>query len=166
MIMDGLARIFGARRDLPGARCAIASRADPCRLYASSPVVPWGSLLCGREGVDRRAAHSRVCDRQPAWTGCAVGEPGEVGERRATVRSAAQLSAAGHPALDRGTRRHGHPASGSGRSLGGGEHRGEQQPWDPGSTAGKPPARSSAHWSRTTPPVAALPGRHLCAIRR
>jgi hypothetical protein len=72
-----------------------------------------------------------VCDRQPAWTGWAVGGPGDGGERRATVRSVAQLSAAGHAATDRGTRLHGHAASGHRRSLGRGEHRGDQRvgPW-------------------------------------
>jgi hypothetical protein len=141
-------------------------RAAPRQLYASSPVVPRGSLRCGRAGVDRRAAHSWVCDRQPAWTGWAVGGPGEIGERRGTVRSVAQLSAAAHAATDRGTRLHGHAASG-GRSLGRGEHR-RDQPWDwivvvdevdvdrQGSNievpttcvdCGNPHPRSSTHWS-------------------
>ena len=62
-----------------------------------------GSRRCGRAGVDRRAAHSSVSDRQPLWTGWAVGGPGEVAERRGTVRSVAQLSAAGRAATDRGT---------------------------------------------------------------
>ncbi len=62
------------------------------------------ALRCGRAGVDRRAAHSWVCDPQPAWTDSAVGGPGEVGGRRATVRSVAALTAAGHAATDRGAR--------------------------------------------------------------
>ena len=72
------------------------------QLYASPPVVARGALRCGRAGVDRRAAHSWVCDRPPAWTGAAVGGPREVGERRGTARSVAQLSAAGHATTDRG----------------------------------------------------------------
>jgi hypothetical protein len=112
-------------------RCAIASA---CRCTPAAREQSGRSarvLRCGRAGVDRRAAPSWACVPQPAWTGWAVGGPGEVGQRRGTVRSVAQLSAAAHAATDRGTRLHGHAASGHGRSLGRGEHRGDQRlgPW-------------------------------------
>ena len=61
--------------------------------------------------------------------------PGVAAERSSraarTVRSVAHLSAAGQAATDRGTRLHGHAASEHGRSLGRGEHRGDQRigPW-------------------------------------
>jgi hypothetical protein len=106
-------------------------RAAPRQLYATSPVVPRGvpAVRPCRRGSPSRSFV--LCDQQPAWTGWAVRGPGDVAERRGTVRSVAQLSAAGHPAIDRGTRRHGHAASGRGRTLGRGAHRDDLHigPW-------------------------------------
>ncbi len=139
-----------------------------------------GSLRCGRAGVDRRAAHSWLCDREPAWTGWAVGGPSEVAERRGTVRSVAQLSTAPHAATNRGTRLQvtlrldmddhsaevnivvtSHSTLDRGRRRRGPAVAHRRGPPRHASTAGKPHPRSSTDWSPTAadrPPQ--VPRRH------
>ncbi len=135
---------------------------------AGSPVVPRGvaALRPCRRGSPSRSLVGMRSTAGMDWLGGWRAGRGRRAARHGPQRGAAERrSSCSHRSRYSAA---GHAASGHGRSLGRGEHRGDQ-PWDPGSWSsstwtgsgptsrspttcvdcGKPRARSSANWSPT-----------------